>query len=116
MPPPVPPRVKDGRMIAGRPTFGQRGARFLQRVRDALFGLSMPISAIASRNFSRSSALSITSALAPISSTPYRSSTPSAASAIAVFSAVWPPMVGSSASGFSLAMIFSTISGVIGSI
>ena len=36
-------------------------------------------------------------------------------SAIAVFSAVCPPMVGSSASGFSRMMIFSTISGVIGS-
>ena len=35
--------------------------------------------------------------------------------AIAVFSAVWPPRVASSASGRSLAMIFSTNSGVIGS-
>ena len=34
---------------------------------------------------------------------------------IAVLSAVWPPRVGSSASGRSLAMIFSTNSGVIGS-
>ena len=33
----------------------------------------------------------------------------------AQFSAVCPPIVGSSASGFSLAMIFATISGVIGS-
>ncbi len=82
----------------------------------ALSGLSMPISAMASRNFSRSSARSITSALAPMSSTPYFSSTPLAASFIAVFSAVCPPMVGSSASGRSRAMIFSTISGVIGSI
>jgi hypothetical protein len=30
-------------------------------------------------------------------------------------SAVWPPTVGSTASGFSLAMIASTISGVSGS-
>ena len=36
-------------------------------------------------------------------------------SASAVLSAVWPPMVGSSASGRSCAMIFATISGVIGS-
>ncbi len=49
--------------------------------------------------------------LAPISSTPWRASAPFAASCIAVLSAVWPPMVGSSASGFSRAMIFSTISG-----
>jgi hypothetical protein len=34
---------------------------------------------------------------------------------MAVFSAVWPPSVGRSTSGFSLMMIFSTISGVIGS-
>ena len=52
---------------------------------------------------------------APISSTPYRSSTPASCSATAVLSAVWPPSVGSRASGRSLAMIFSTISGVIGS-
>ena len=32
-----------------------------------------------------------------------------------MLSAVWPPSVGSSASGFSFAMIASTISGVIGS-
>ena len=70
---------------------------------------------MASRNFWRSSALSMTSALAPIISTPYLASTPEASSASAVFSAVWPPMVGSRASGRSLAMIFSTISGVIGS-
>ena len=71
---------------------------------------------MASRNFWRSSALSITSARAPIISTPYFANTPEASSASAVFSAVWPPMVGSRASGRSLAMIFSTIAGVIGSI
>ena len=76
----------------------------------------MPIRAIASRNLSRSSARSITSARAPISSTPWRASAPEAASAIAVLSAVCPPIVGSRASGFSRAMIFSTTSGVIGSI
>ena len=81
----------------------------------ALRGLSMPIFAMASRNFSRSSALSITSALAPISSQPYFCKTPAASSFIAVLSAVCPPMVGSTASGRSLAMTFSTISGVIGS-
>ena len=36
-------------------------------------------------------------------------------SASAVLSAVWPPMVGSSASGRSFSMILATISGVIGS-
>ena len=78
-------------------------------------GLSSPIASMASRNFCRSSALSITSARAPIISTPCSASTPIRSSASAVFSAVWPPMVGRSASGFSLAMILATISGVIGS-
>ena len=78
-------------------------------------GLSSPILSMASRNFWRSSALSITAALAPIISTPYFSSTPARSRARAVFSAVWPPMVGKRASGRSFSMILATISGVIGS-
>ncbi len=66
-------------------------------------------------NSSRSSPLLIASTSAPISSTPYFSSVPAACREIAVLSAVWPPRVGSRASGRSLAMIFSTNSGVIGS-
>ena len=46
----------------------------------------------------------------------YFSSTPISCSFIAQFSAVCPPSVGKSASGRSAAMIFSTTSGVIGSI
>ena len=56
------------------------------------------------------------SALAPIISTPYFASTPICSSFSAQLSAVWPPIVGSSASGLSFAMIVATISGVIGSI
>ena len=52
---------------------------------------------------------------APISSTPNFSSTPSRASATAVFSAVCPPSVASSASGRSRSMTAATNSGVIGS-
>jgi hypothetical protein len=70
---------------------------------------------IASLNFSRSSALSMASREAPISSTPYFSSTPSRARSSAQLSAVCPPMVGSSASGRSFSMIFSTTCQVIGS-
>jgi hypothetical protein len=65
-------------------------------------GFSSPIRSIASRNSLRSSAMSMASRLAPIISTPCLSSTPICASASAVFSAVWPPMVGSSASGLFL--------------
>jgi hypothetical protein len=74
-----------------------------------------PILVIACLNFSRSSALSIASREAPIISTPYFSSTPCLARSSAQFSAVWPPIVGSSASGRSFSMIFSSICQVIGS-
>ena len=37
------------------------------------------------------------------------------ATAMAVFKPVWPPIVGSSASGLSFSMILATNSGVIGS-
>jgi len=55
------------------------------------------------------------SLVAPIISTPYFSSTPCFFRSSAQFSAVWPPMVGSTASGLSFSMIFSTISQVTGS-
>ena len=66
-------------------------------------------------NASRSSPSWIASTFAPISGQLYFSSTPFSCSAIAVFSAVCPPRVASTASGRSLAMIASTTSGVIGS-
>ena len=56
---------------------------------------------MAALNWSRSSALSITAALAPIISTPYFSSTPWWCRSIARFRPVWPPRVGSRASGRS---------------
>ena len=68
-----------------------------------------------SLNRLRSSPALITSMSAPISSTPYRSSAPASCSATAAFSAVWPPRVGSTASGRSAAMTFSRTSRVIGS-
>ena len=76
---------------------------------------SPPSSSTIFLNTWRFSPRSIASMLAPISSTPYFSSTPFAARAMAALSAVWPPRVASSASGRSLAMTFSTNSGVIGS-
>ena len=78
-------------------------------------GVSSPILVIASRNRSRSSALSMASAVAPIMVTPHLSRTPMRRSDSAVLSAVCPPMVGKSASGRSFSMILATISGVIGS-
>jgi hypothetical protein len=55
------------------------------------------------------------SRFAPMSFTPCRSSAPLFARATARFSAVWPPSVGRSASGFSRARICSANSGVMGS-
>jgi len=52
---------------------------------------------------------------APMSSTAYFSRTPVSARATAVLRAVWPPMVGRSASGRSRSMILATTAGVIGS-
>ena len=51
----------------------------------------------------------------PIISTPYLSSTPDFASSTAVFRPVWPPSVGSSASGRSRSITRSTNEAVMGS-
>jgi len=79
------------------------------------FGVSRPMRFMASRNNSLSSAMSMASALAPMSSTPNFSRMPILLRVRAVFSAVWPPMVGSRASGRSFSMILATTSGVMGS-
>jgi hypothetical protein len=115
MPPPVPPKVKDGRMMAGRPIAGSAATASSSERTSRLLGETRPMRSIASRKSWRSSALAMASSLAPINSTCQRLSAPERASAIAVLSAVCPPMVGSSASGRSFSMMRSTISGVIGS-
>ncbi|MNL21097.1 hypothetical protein D3C87_1423720 [compost metagenome] len=79
------------------------------------FAEPRPILVIASLNFWRSSALSMASGDAPISSTLYLSSTPWRCRSSAQFSAVWPPMVGRIASGRSRSMMRSTTSQVMGS-
>ena len=107
--------VKLGRSTQGSPTSSTAASASASVRTTRLLGTSTPIFTIASLNFCRSSAFSITSARAPISSTPYFSSTPCFHRSIAVFSPVWPPSVGRSASGFSLTMIFSTTCQVIGS-
>jgi len=78
-------------------------------------GTSSPISRIALRKRSRSSAMSIASRDAAMSSTPCFSSTPSRTRSSAVLSAVCPPIVGSSASGFSFSMMRATVRQLTGS-
>ncbi len=112
----MPPSVYAGLMMAGSPTWKSASIASVIVLTIEARGFSRPIRSIASRNSRRSSAMSMASRSAPISSTPNFSSTPVLASVIAVFSPVCPPIVGSSASGRSFSMILATISGVIGSI
>jgi hypothetical protein len=59
--------------------------------------------------------MSMASRDAAIISTPYRASTPSRTRSNAVLSAVWPPIVGSSASGFSFSMMLASVRQLMGS-
>ena len=116
MPPPLPPRVKLGRITIGKPIFSTIPSASSIVWAKSLTGRLRPIFSIALLKRLRSSAFFIDSSLAPIISTPFASSTPDSASATAVLRPVCPPMVGNKASGFSISMIFATASGVIGSI
>ena len=78
-------------------------------------GTSAPRPITISLNRSRSSQASIASMSAPISSTSYFFSVPLRCRATAALSAVWPPRVGSTASGRSLAITLASTSVVIGS-
>ena len=114
-PPPDPPSVNDGRMIAGYPVDSSSACASSQLCANPPLATDKPMRAMAAANSCRSSATRIARAFAPISCTPYLSSTPVSCSASATFSAVCPPIVGSSASGRSAAMTFSTYSAVTGS-
>ncbi len=115
MPPPVPPSVKEGRITAGSPVSSSTCCACSRFVAKPLFGTSSPMRPIASLKSWRSSPTSTARREAPIRRTPSRSSTPRFESSTARLSAVWPPTVGSSASGRSRSRIASTASGVSGS-
>ena len=87
-PPPDPPIVNDGRMIQGKPrsSAAVRASSIVCAI--WLRGVSSPIALIALSKRSRSSALSIASASAPINCTPYLSRTPSRSKSRAQFRAV----------------------------
>ena len=102
-------------MMVGKPTIACTCIASSRLCAMEERGLASPILVIAFLNFSRSSALSMASLDAPIISTPYFSSTPWRARSSAQLSAVCPPIVGSSASGLSMAITFSTICQLIGS-
>ena len=97
-------------MMTGRPISSTTARASSSVWAMAELGTPRPISIIACLNWSRSSAVAMASALAPMSSTPCSSSTPASTRAMARFSAVWPPRVGSRASGCSRSMIRVRIS------
>ena len=82
---------------------------------EPLAGVLSPIRCMACLKASRSSALWIASAEAPINWTLYLARVPRLANPTAMFSAVCPPIVGSSASGCSRSITCSTTSSVMGS-
>ena len=96
-PPPWPPSVKAGRTTAG--TAIESTSSRSVTMRDV--GTFSPQDSTACLNSCRSSARWITSRFAPISSMPSSSRIPDSASSRARLSAVWPPIVGSTASGRS---------------
>src|SRR3569833_634379 len=113
--PPEPPSVNEGRMMVGKPIWACTCRASSMLCAMAARGVARPISPIAMRKRSRSSAISMASREAPISSTSNCSSTPCLARSSAQLSAVWPPMVGSTASGRSFSMILATVCHCTGS-
>ena len=116
MPVPRPPRMYAGRTMTGRPTASATARASSTVWAMPLAGTSSPISTIAALNRSRSSAVAMASALAPMSSgQPGTPTTPRSNRAMARLRPVCPPSVGRTASGRSRSMMRSSTSGVSGS-
>ena len=107
VPPPEPPSVKDGLMMIGKDKDFWNFKAFFKLLTTKPLGESSPIFVIDFLNNSLFSAFSITDFVAPMSSTLYLDKIFFFCSSIERFKAVWPPMVESKASGFSLEIIFS---------
>ena len=117
IPVPRPPKMYAGRMMAGRPMVLMTSRASSIEWAIPLSGTLRPISIMAFLNLSRSSAVEIDSALAPMSSgVPGTPTRPRSKSSIAKLRPVCPPSVGRTASGFSRSMIFAMTSHVSGSI
>ncbi len=116
MPPPSPPKVKEGLIIAGNPTESR--ANKASSIFLAILALadSNPILVMLCLNNSLSSALLMESGLAPIISILCFFKIPEWNNSKVAFKAVCPPIVGRTASGFSISIIFSIVFFSIGSI
>ena len=112
--PPLPPNVKDGRSTNGNPISCANSFPSKNELAIFAWQTGMPILIIHSRNFSRSSALSIALISTPINRTSNFSQIPNSSTSLQRLSAVWPPMVGKTASilfSSSICSILSTVSG-----
>ena len=108
IPPPVPPIVKEGLIIQGKPIFFWTSKASLIECAIPEVGVSRLIAFMVSSKSCLSSALSIAVLLAPIRITLCFFRIPFLSNVNAVFRAVWPPIVGRIASGDSFSIIFST--------
>ncbi len=103
-------------MMTGRPTSAATARASPSVCAMPLAGTARPISTMADLKRSRSSAVAMASALAPIiSGVPGQPMRPFSCRAMARLRPVWPPSVGSTASGRSRSTIRSSTSGVSGS-
>ena len=115
MPPPEPPIVNDGLIIHGNPNLSAIWFASSKLCATPELGVVRPIFRIAISNLSRSSALSIALAFAPIISTLYLIKIPCFDKSNAQFRAVCPPIVGRRASGRSFSIILATVCQCTGS-
>ena len=115
VPVPAPPRMKLGRIMRGKPIRSPTAMASSRDRANPEAGTSRPISSMAVLKRSRSSAVLMASALAPIISTPLASRTPRSKRAMARFRPVWPPRVGNRASGFSRSTMAVRVSASSGS-
>ena len=113
-PPPPPPSVKAGRTTIGAPSMRTKSSPSSSDSTTADSGTGSPIPVTSERNPPRSSAARTASSGVPRTRTPHRSRTPASSSATARFSPVWPPSVGSRASGRCSSMTRVTRSSVSG--
>ena len=114
-PVPPPPSTNDGRTITGYPKASAADSASAAVCANPERGRGSPARFMVLTKRRRSSARRIASSPAPINRTPSRSSAPDSARAVATFSAVCPPRVGSSASGLSRSITRRTDAGVMGS-
>ena len=97
-PPPVPPRVNDGRITNGKPITCANSFPSKKLLATLLGATAMPIFTINCLNNSLSSAVLIAATSTPIILQLYCSQMPSSSASLHRFNAVCPPMVGKTAS------------------